>query len=249
MLKFIGSGSAFNTKLGNNSAFYKHGKEMILIDCGSNIFQRIKESNLLEGIEKIHVLITHTHADHVGSLADLVLYTYYSHGEFAKPKVIVYFVDNTNVDDILSLNGCKKGVHYKSNELRMFSVATNIVEIGDMDAGFYFFKSEHVEEIPSYSIELSINGVGIYYSGDIKNIDEITLKEINKDDEFYNYNVAYIDTCKADYEGNVHLSLRKLSEVIRPEYRHKVWCMHLDEGFSREEAEKLGFNVVKNIFE
>ena len=72
MLKFIGSGSAFNTKLGNTSAYYKIGHQMLLIDCGSNIFHRIKEHNLLEGIEDIHVLITHTHADHVGSLADLI---------------------------------------------------------------------------------------------------------------------------------------------------------------------------------
>jgi len=42
MLKFIGSGSAFNTKLGNNSAYYKEGNQMLLIDCGSNILQYIR---------------------------------------------------------------------------------------------------------------------------------------------------------------------------------------------------------------
>lgn len=60
------------------------------------------------------------------------------------------------------------------------------------------------------------------------------------------YDYVYVDTCKADYEGNVHLSLRKLSELVRPDVRSKYWCMHLDEGFDRQEAETLGFNVVAN---
>lgn len=241
MLKFIGSGSAFNTKLGNNSAYYKEGNQLLLIDCGSNIFHRIKESNLLESVEQIHVLVTHTHADHVGSLADLILYTYYSHGEFAKAKVNVYFISNTSVDSILALNGCVDGVHYNS-------VVVNYITpkaIEGTNISFYFFDSEHVDEIPSYSIELKIGETLVYYSGDTSHIDRITLSAIENDF----YNLAYIDTCKADYEGNVHLSLRKLSELIKPELRHKVWCMHLDEGFNREEAQELGFNVVTNNLE
>ena len=64
------------------------------------------------------------------------------------------------------------------------------------------------------------------------------------------YHSIYIDTCKVDYEGNVHISLRKLTELIEPHHHYKIWCMHLDEAFDREEeAELLGFNVVKNEFE
>src|SRR5690606_29095798 len=117
-------------------------------------------------------------------------------------------------------------------------------KIEEMDIQFYFFKSTHVEEIPSYSLELKIKDVIMYYSGDANEIDNITLSAI----ENGNYQLAYIDTCKADYYGNVHLSLRRLAELIQPENRHKVWCMHLDEGFDREEAESLGFNVVENEF-
>ncbi len=77
MLNFIGSGSAFNTGIGNNSTFLKINKSLILIDCGSSTFSRLRELNVLDGVEHVRVFITHTHPDHVGSLGDLIFYVYY----------------------------------------------------------------------------------------------------------------------------------------------------------------------------
>ncbi|WP_427110407.1 MBL fold metallo-hydrolase [Lysinibacillus xylanilyticus] len=235
MLKFIGSGSAFNTKLGNNSAYYKVGNQMLLIDCGSNIFHRIKENNLLEGIDHIHVLITHTHADHVGSLADFIFYSYYSHGKMAKPNVSVYSVYDVKIEELLAINGIMPGVHCLTKKCQSDTQYTfNFCKV-------LFERSSHVKEIPSYSIELSIDDKFIYYTGDTN-----SLKSSLRNPMAYDY--VYVDTCKADYEGNVHLSLRKLSELVNSDVRSKFWCMHLDEGFVRQEAEKLGFNVVTNEF-
>lgn len=236
MLKFIGTGSAFNTKLGNNSAYYKKGNQMLLIDCGSNIFHRIKESNLLEGVEHIHVLITHTHADHVGSLADLILYTYYSHGKFEKLKVTVYSAFNTDVGDILRMNGCT-GKQYR---LVYFGGQTKY-RIEPLDIDFQFIKTKHVKELHSYSIELTIEDEMIFYSGDINTLDVGVSLSI----EFGFYDKSYIDTCSQDYWGNPHLSLKKLAEQISPSARHNVWCMHIDEDFDVEYAKSLGFNVAE----
>lgn len=240
MLKFIGSGSAFNTKLGNNSAYYKENNQLLLIDCGSNIFHRIKESNLLEGIENVHVLVTHTHADHVGSLADLILFTYYSHGEFAKSKVTVYSPLDTNVDAILSYNGCVEGVHHTEHLLEYDA----LVGMSEMNVEFGFFPTNHVEELHSYGLELTIEDSRVLYTSDTSDLRVDEHLAVNEN--LYDY--AFIDTCKADYEGNVHISLRKLTEMIKPEARSKVWCMHLDGIFNREEAESLGFNVVTNDY-
>ena len=236
MLKFIGTGSAFNTKLGNNSAYYKRGNQMLLIDCGSNIFHRIKESNLLEGVEHIHVLVTHTHADHVGSLADLILYTYYSHGSFEKLKVTVYSAFNTNVGDILRMNGCTD----KQYRLVYFGGQINY-KIKPMDISIQFIKSKHVNELHSYSLEITIDDETVFYSGDISALDESVSLSI----EFGFYSKSYIDTCSQDYWGNPHLSLKKLTERISPEARSNVWCMHIDEGFDVEYAKSLGFNVAE----
>ncbi|MFJ8460645.1 MBL fold metallo-hydrolase [Lysinibacillus xylanilyticus] len=238
MLKFIGSGSAFNTKLGNNSAYYKVGNQMLLIDCGSNIFHRIKENSILKGIEHIHVLVTHTHADHVGSLADLIFYSYYCHGEYAIPKVTVYYVDDVKINELLAINGIIPDIHCLPKKLHADTQYTlNFCKV-------LFEKSSHVEEIPSYSIEINIDNKHIYYTGDTNSLKTSLVNP--ESSKVYDY--VYVDTCKADYDGNVHLSLRKLSELVRHELRSKFWCMHLDEGFERQEAEMLGFNVVTNEF-
>lgn len=239
MLKFIGSGSAFNTKLGNNSAYFKNGNEMLLIDCGSNIFHRIKESNLLDGVKHIHVLITHTHADHVGSLADTILYSFFCHNEFAKSKVTVYSMESTGIREVLKLNGAVENLHFDFVPIKH----GNIISIKGLDLSITnVYETNHVKELKSFGYELNIKNKKIFYSGDTSDLHHDVLIGINNDILDY----IFTDTCKADYEGNVHLSLRKLTELIAPELRSKVWCMHLDETFDRKEAEELCLNVVIN---
>ena len=55
MLKFIGTGSAFNQDLGNTSAYIKDGETLLLIDCGETVFQRIKEIKLLDDVKKVYI--------------------------------------------------------------------------------------------------------------------------------------------------------------------------------------------------
>lgn len=242
MLKFIGSGSAFNTKLGNNSAYLKfnEAKEMLLIDCGTTTLQRIKDNNILKGVEHIHVAITHTHDYHIGSLASLILYTYYSHGEFAKSKVTVYSCKGVKVDNYLKLTGCIKDKHYKGEKLNEgFKHYINNRELI-----FSFDKTKHVKELTCYNLEIEFDDEYYFYSGDSNVLSDNMLELIEMN--FFDY--LYIDTCKADYPGNIHLSLRELSEKVKVEYRHNIYCMHLDEGFDKDEAESLGFKVVENEF-
>lgn len=233
MLNFIGTGSAFNTQLGNTSAYYKWEDQILIIDCGSSIFHRIVESNLLEGVKHIHVAITHTHADHVGSLADLVLYSYYSHGNLAEKIITIYSPEDTQVDRLLELNGCLEDIHFDYKNIR------NIKD----EISIYFVGSSHVNEIPSYSIYLYIEEKELFYSGDVSTLPKYVVKWINDG----RFDSAYIDTSGLDYEGNVHLSFRELCELINPEARHRVWCMHLDNSFDPVTAIKAGFSVAEGI--
>lgn len=76
-LNFLGRGAAFNPKEGNTSAFFIDNNELFLIDCGESIFKEIIENNILNNIEKINIMITHTHCDHIGSIGSLIMYSYY----------------------------------------------------------------------------------------------------------------------------------------------------------------------------
>ena len=74
MLKFIGTGSAFNTDMINNSAFIKEETTLFIIDSGETAFARMKNLKLFDDIENVYIAITHTHSDHIGSLGSLVAY-------------------------------------------------------------------------------------------------------------------------------------------------------------------------------
>ena len=76
-LIFLGRGAAFNPKEGNTSAYFIEGRELFLIDCGESVFSKLMELDLLNEIDRVNLLITHTHSDHIGSLGSLVMYSFY----------------------------------------------------------------------------------------------------------------------------------------------------------------------------
>ncbi len=235
MLNFIGCGSAFNTDLGNNGAFIKKNDVLFLIDCGSSTFGRIMQSNLLDDVERTSVLMTHTHADHIGSLGDLILYGYYSMGELAEANVHVFAPYNLKIRHLLKMMGVEESTY----NLTQFDNTAGF-HYGDFHINFEAIPVEHVKDIDCFGYIIRYENKTIYYSGDCNEIPEKILERQNNGI----FDLFYQDTCKADYEGNVHLSLRKLDELIGSEVRDNVYCMHLDGGFDTDEAKALGFNVV-----
>ncbi|GLI90449.1 MBL fold metallo-hydrolase [Bacillus subtilis] len=234
-LQFLGCGSAFNTKLGNNSAFIKRGNTLVLFDCGSTVFSRLKESGLLEGTEEIHVLLTHTHPDHFGSLGDLILYNYYAMEPVTTRQVVIYCGESyTLVGKLLTGMGIPRSAY-------SFGGASYYGE--DVEFKLYPVRTEHVDELDCYGYSFHIDGKKIYYSGDATKIPVNQLSALkNKEyDEFYQ------DTCSVLYDGNVHMSLTELHRQIPQEVRSRVYCMHLDEKFAPEKAKQYGFNVVEPV--
>src|SRR5574344_298128 len=91
-LKFLGRGSAFNVEEGNTAAYFKIDKNLILIDCGELIFERLITKKILDDVDDIYVFITHLHSDHVGSLLSLINYAYY----ILKTKINIIYPDYSN---------------------------------------------------------------------------------------------------------------------------------------------------------
>lgn len=239
MLNFIGHGSAFNTALGNNGAYIKKDKVLFMIDCGSNTFDRMMKLDILNDVEHIYILMTHTHPDHVGSLGDLIFYGYYSMGELMKPSVTVIAPCELDMRSLLRQMGVTK--EYYLNEFGI-----DVSQRGFADGNFSILVEvvpvNHVAELNCFGYILHYENKTAYYSGDSNDIPIGILDKLHMG--YFDY--FYQDTCKADYEGNVHLSLRKLDEMIDWQYRPLVYCMHLDKDFDVEEAEELGFGVVNN---
>ncbi|MFJ8236193.1 MBL fold metallo-hydrolase [Ureibacillus sp. NPDC094379] len=240
MLSFIGCGSAFNTNLGNNAAFIKKDRVLFLIDCGSSTFSKIHKSDVLKGVEEICVLVTHTHPDHVGSLGDLIFYGFYVMGTLAEKNVHVYAPKKLKIQELLKM----MGVEEKTYNLTEFA-AQEAYKYGNFQINFEAVPVKHVKDLDCYSYILHYENKTTYYSGDCNDIPRHIL-DILHDGKF---DVFYQDTCKADYKGNPHLSLRKLEELIDWKIRGRVYCMHIDPGFPSDLAIQRGFNVVSPIME
>lgn len=231
MFNFLGIGSAFNTDMGNTSAYIKKGSSLLLIDCGSMVFSKLHKLKLLDVISDLCIVITHTHPDHVGSLGELIFYSHYVLNH--RPKII--FPDKELIDTILNCTGVKKEFYevVDSNE--------TIIENKDLNIKITFFKASHVDTIPSYGVFFDTGRQRVYYSGDSNNINSFILDGLKEG----RIDLLYQDTCGIDYEGNPHLYLGRLEKSIEPDLRHKVYCMHLDQRFDKGLAKKLGFNVVE----
>ena len=232
-LKFIGTGSAFNTKLGNTSAYIKENNTLLLLDCGKLTFDRILSLNILSDVNEIHIAVTHAHPDHIGSLGSLIFYCYF----VKKIKPIFHSADIKSFE-LLDIMGVTHEHCYLYN-----CISDQVADIKNLNLQLLFIPTKHVKELISFGI-LFLNLItreNAYYSGDSYEIPKSILRGL----ECGELNYLYQDTCKADYAGNVHLSLRRLVEVIPEGLRGKIYIMHTDENFDFDKAKELGFNVAE----
>lgn len=71
-INFLGTGGAFDVDFLNSAALLEFKDMNILLDCGFTVFPTLVKKNLINKVD--HILLTHLHNDHCGSLATLLLY-------------------------------------------------------------------------------------------------------------------------------------------------------------------------------
>ncbi|KQL57063.1 MULTISPECIES: MBL fold metallo-hydrolase [Bacillaceae] len=233
-LTFIGCGSAFHTALGNNGGYFYHQGELGMFDCGSATFERLLRFGVLENVEKITILLTHTHPDHIGSLGDFIFYSYIKMTPAFKAKLCIKAPRTLlmHAKDLVMRMGVEEGqaIWQPLEEGSTFG-PYNVTAL----------PAEHAPHLECYSYECvhETKNEHFYYSGDAKDIPQSVLNRIKED----YYQMVYQDTSFLDYPGNVHLSLTKLESLIPTEKRRSICCMHLDETFPIEEVKEKGFHV------
>src|SRR2546423_1333761 len=71
-IRFLGTGGVFDWQHGNSAALIRRRSETFLIDCGPTVYAKLCSTGTVDEID--HILLTHLHGDHVGSLSAVVLH-------------------------------------------------------------------------------------------------------------------------------------------------------------------------------
>lgn len=69
---FVGTGSAFTKTMYQNNILIIKGNHHLLIDCGASCFRSLHQVGV-SSTDIDNVLITHSHADHIGGLEELMM--------------------------------------------------------------------------------------------------------------------------------------------------------------------------------
>lgn len=225
-LKFLGCGSAFNPVYGNTSAYFIIGKHLYVIDAGESVFLQLYQRGLLSKYDQITLLITHMHADHVGSLASVISYCYY----VLKRKITVVYPE-PSLWQLLRLMGIAPEAYE--------AVETDHFEAEGMCAQAIAVK--HADDIHCYGYVIECAGEKIYYSGDSYEIPKEIL------DAFYDRRITsiYQDTTEFTSAHRSHCPLEELETYIPEDLRKYVFCMHFTTDFT-EKLKKKGFGYIQS---
>lgn len=233
-LLFLGRGSAFNSYEGNTSAYFIDKNELFLIDCGESIFETIMENKLLDNINCINLMITHTHSDHVGSLGTLIMYCYYVINKKVNIIISKDCLYKNDLIDLIRIFGC-------TNEMYTIIEEKEFDNKYELFNNIRFIKTNHVSQISSYGILFETNNGLLYYSGDTSDLNNISeLIQSNKI-----INKLYVDVTSTNTKNNVHVYIGNLNYLIPDYLKSKVYCMHINDKKCIELAKKYKFNVVE----
>lgn len=225
MITFLGSGSAFNPLLGNTSAYFVRNNQLFLIDAGEIVFRKLYEMKLLERYQDIYVIITHTHADHVGSLPSVISYSYFVLGK--KVKIIH---PERSLTKLLEMMGIT------SDAYELLTDETNL--IGDIKIKAISVK--HADNIRCYGYVLESGDEQVYYSGDSYEVPEVIVEEFFAG----KIQTIYQDTAEFSSDHLSHCPLSTLEEIFPVEMRKNIYCMHFLNDFHKKIEEK-GFQYVQ----
>ena len=149
-LKFLGTGSCFNIKAGNNCAYYynKDKGQLLLLDCGEDVFS--KAVMKFKNLKKVVIIITHFHSDHMGSLPSFI---YYCKIAFNIKPIVIY--PNDSICKLLENMGVSRDLYIHKKRAIFIDDVVNI---------------EHYSSLESYGYVLKFGKRKIYYSGDSKRL-------------------------------------------------------------------------------
>ncbi|MBO4241937.1 MAG: diguanylate cyclase [Clostridiales bacterium] len=219
MLSFLGRGSAFADE--HNCAFFVEGSDLVLLDCPMTAFFKLKKMDL-SSYERIYVLLTHTHGDHLGGTAMLIDYGWF----VTKVPVTVVAPSSELKEDLKfffeKIEGC---------EDRWY----DLVCAEELDKPWLVeaVPTTHAPQLPGkcFGYELLVRGNKVVYTGDTNTLEPfIGRLEAG----------SYLYTEVSAFKTAVHLYCHDIISDIKrlTDKGVRVYLMHLDDEKVIEETLK-----------
>jgi ribonuclease BN (tRNA processing enzyme) len=253
-LFFVGCGSAFSKHHFQNNVLLVQGDQHLMIDCGTNTpvaFHRLGLS--VSDIDSF--LITHSHADHIGGLEEVLLVNRYVAQK--KPELILTEAYERRLWEQSLRGGCELNEKHDGSGLTLRDFARvrfpspaddgrwDLREIHHGPMHLRLFRTRHYPEQAqtwqdsAYSIGAVIND-RVLFTGDTQ-FDPELVREL---DEQYHFEAIFHDV--QFFTGGVHCSLDELSGLPE-EIRKRIYLMHYPDSYPKHEKEvkRLGMRFVK----
>jgi glyoxylase-like metal-dependent hydrolase (beta-lactamase superfamily II) len=154
-IRFLGIGGAFDYQLGNSSAWVEWADKRILLDCGSTVYGRLRDLDLINSYD--YVLLTHLHDDHVGSLTTAIYHQrFFTHS----PRKTRIIYPDTTFRDLCHA--------YLKLAMTDPDAYVDFIPISEFD-GLYAIPTTdlHIPGMASYGYVFEEGSDVLVYSGDI----------------------------------------------------------------------------------
>jgi ribonuclease BN (tRNA processing enzyme) len=231
-LQFLGDGGALNAARGNTAAFFIIKQELFLLDCGGTVVRELDQRQLLEMVKAVHVIITHCHCDHVGSLADLIYYAKY---RYKIPIDILWDSEHEQETKRLAqvqayLTYYAVSQHCQITDTKMYQ------DFGELD-GLHLLPTTHDSDLHCVSVVIRHRGLRFFYSGDTNTLETLWVAE----QKYGPMEHIYLEVCSVAVPS--HLYFERLLEAFSREQRHKITLMHFNDSEIAEKAWKHWFQL------
>ncbi|MBP6991541.1 MAG: MBL fold metallo-hydrolase [Spirochaetes bacterium] len=242
-LFFVGVGSAFTKRQYQTNLLILKGRDHLLVDCGTKCPQALSGLNI-NPTDIRNLLITHSHADHIGGLEELALMGRYVTKK--KPTMVI----NETYQHILWDMSLRGGCGYNEEEAGVLLSFTDFFDVirphwlpdfpretFNAQVGTINIKTMRTKHIPDSSNDWESS----FWSCGVMIDDRILFTSDTKfDAELVNY---YNDTFKLEFifhdcqffTGGVHAGIDELN-TFSPAVKEKMYLCHYGDNWEQNES-------------
>lgn len=249
-LFFIGVGSAFSKRLYQTNLLIIKGEDHLLIDCGTRCPHAFHELGIPIS-EVNNLLITHSHADHIGGLEEVALLGRYS--KKRKPIMII----NETYQHILWDMSLRGGVAYNEEEARLALTFEDFFDVIRPEALPEYPRETFGTKVGNIDIKMvrtkhipdsSSNWLSSFWSCGVIIDDRVMFTSDTQFDEDliqqygkrFNFEAIFHD-CQF-FSGGVHASLEELNN-LPAKFKNKMYISHYGDNWEdySEMVDEFGF--------